>query len=479
MSKELTIYSVEETQKIIWNYFLKKGLSEYGIAGLMGNIEAESSYSSINLQNNGNTKLKLTDKEYTEQVDSGKYKKFVKDAYGYGLCQWTYHTRKQALLDYAKSVNKSIGDLNMQLDYLWNELQGYKVVLSVLKSAKSIQEASDRVLFDFENPADKSDKVKKLRASNGQKMYDKFAKGSTSSSTTTSSSSNKKTNAGLLEYSIQQVGLPYWYGTFGQISSKSLYEQKKKQYPNYYTATDFASQYGKRVHDCVGLIKGYIWTNNGKLTYNASQDKSASGMYLASNVKGSINSFPKKLGQLVYKGSSPSGITHVGVYDGNGYVYEAKGHAYGVVKTKFDSSWTYWSQCPYCEDTDEKVSNTTTVKPTTSTSTTTKKSNEVIAKEVIAGKWGNGATRKTKLTNAGYNYSDIQKIVDKLVKGNTSTTTSTSVTYTTYTVKKGDNLWKIAEKLLGNGLRNTEIKKLNGLKSNVIIAGQVLKIPKK
>lgn len=45
----------------------------------------------------------------------------------------------------------------------------------------------------------------------------------------------------------------------------------------------------------------------------------------------------------------------------------------------------------------------------------TKKSNEEIAREVIAGKWGNGAERKQRLTAAGYNYSDIQKIVNKLV----------------------------------------------------------------
>lgn len=44
-----------------------------------------------------------------------------------------------------------------------------------------------------------------------------------------------------------------------------------------------------------------------------------------------------------------------------------------------------------------------------------KKSNEEVAKEVVAGLWGNGAERKTKLTEAGYNYSDVQAIVNKLV----------------------------------------------------------------
>lgn len=48
--------------------------------------------------------------------------------------------------------------------------------------------------------------------------------------------------------------------------------------------------------------------------------------------------------------------------------------------------------------------------------TSTKKSNEEIAKEVIAGKWGNGAARKQKLTAAGYDYNAIQKIANKLVK---------------------------------------------------------------
>lgn len=49
--------------------------------------------------------------------------------------------------------------------------------------------------------------------------------------------------------------------------------------------------------------------------------------------------------------------------------------------------------------------------------------------------------------------------------------------YATYTVKKGDSLWAIAAAKLGNGSRYPEIKKLNGLTSDVIHAGQVLKIP--
>ena len=51
----------------------------------------------------------------------------------------------------------------------------------------------------------------------------------------------------------------------------------------------------------------------------------------------------------------------------------------------------------------------------TKTTAPAKKSNEEIAREVAQGKWGNGATRKKKLTDAGYNYSAIQKLVNKMI----------------------------------------------------------------
>lgn len=159
-----------------------------------------------------------------------------------------------------------------------------------------------------------------------------------------------KTNSGLVAYCKAQVGLPYWYGTFGQKATKALYESKKKQYPNYYKASDFPSQYGKRVHDCAGLIKGYLWSATPTSTpkYNAKQDYGANGFYTSAKIKGSISSFNKVDGQLVFKGTD-SKKTHVGVYVG-GNVIEAKGHAYGVIISKFNSSWTHWAQCQLIED---------------------------------------------------------------------------------------------------------------------------------
>lgn len=57
------------------------------------------------------------------------------------------------------------------------------------------------------------------------------------------------------------------------------------------------------------------------------------------------------------------------------------------------------------------------------------KSNEVIASEVIAGKWGTGADRRAKLTAAGYDYATIQNLVNQKLKGG-STKTSTTTTST-------------------------------------------------
>ena len=64
----------------------------------------------------------------------------------------------------------------MQLDFLMRELStGYKNLLNFLKTTNSVKEASNRVLLDFERPADQSLKVQKKRASYGQDYYNRLA----------------------------------------------------------------------------------------------------------------------------------------------------------------------------------------------------------------------------------------------------------------------------------------------------------------
>jgi lysozyme len=95
----------------------------------------------------------------------------------------------------------------------------------------------------------------------------------------------------------------------------------------------------------------------------------------------------------------------------------------------------------------------------------TKKSNEEIAAEVIAGKWGNGNDRKAKLQSAGYDYDAVQKIVnEKLGSG--------SATY--YTVKSGDTLSGIAAKY---GTTYQHLAQVNGIANpNKIYPGQKIRV---
>ena len=164
-------------EQIIWDFLKKEGFNDYGVAGLMGNLYAESGLLSNNLQNTFNSKLGLSDEEYTKRVDNGTYTNFVHDSAGYGLAQWTYWSRKQNLLNFAKSKGKSIGNLEIQLQFLITELRNsYRnSVYNILKTAISVQQASDAVLLNFECPENaQTQRIK--RAQFGQNYYNKFAK---------------------------------------------------------------------------------------------------------------------------------------------------------------------------------------------------------------------------------------------------------------------------------------------------------------
>ena len=161
--------------KVMWNFFKSKGLNDYGIAGLMGNLQAESGLKPTNLQNSYESKLGMNDAEYTAAVDAGTYTNFVKDSVGYGLAQWTFWSLKQEMLNYHKAAKKSIGDGQTQMEFLAHQLSNsYKSVWTILQNASSIREASDAVLLKFERPADQSEAAQLKRANLGQSFYDKY-----------------------------------------------------------------------------------------------------------------------------------------------------------------------------------------------------------------------------------------------------------------------------------------------------------------
>lgn len=317
------VTSDTDTTATIWNYFKGKGLNNFAVAGIMGNLYAESGFKPTNLQNTYEKKLGYTDATYTAAVDNGSYTNFVKDSAGYGLAQWTYWSRKQALWEYAQSVGKSIGDLTMQLDFMWKEMQGYKSMMTTLKSATSVLEASNAVLTQYEKPADQGEAVQKKRAGYGQTYYDKYAQKATASTPTDN---------------LYRV----------QCGAYSKLENANKQ-------------------------------------------------LAAVQAKG-FDALIKKVGNL----------------------YKVQTGAYSVK--------------------------------------------------------ANAEAQLTRVKAAGFTDAYITNESGGTVVA-TSPATESKPDYITYTVKKGDTLWDIAKKYLGNGSRWKEIYNLSGLTSQTIYAGQKLKIP--
>ena len=109
-----------------------------------------------------------------------------------------------------------------------------------------------------------------------------------------------------------------------------------------------------------------------------------------------------------------------------------------------------------------KSGTTQPVKPTQPV----KKSNEEIANEVINGAWGNGEDRKKRLTDAGYNYTVVQAIVNKKMAARNQSVY--------YVVKSGDTLSAIASKY---GTTYQQLAKINGIANpNKIYPGQKIRV---
>ena len=170
-----------------------------------------------------------------------------------------------------------------------------------------------------------------------------------------------KSNLGLVTHCKTAVKEKwgYVYGTYGEILTASILNQKIKQYQfQVKKYEDFIRQnwLGKRTVDCVGLIKSYIWWNENAPSYQIATDKSANNMYNIAKEKGIISTLPELPGICVWRTS------HIGVYIGDGQVIESKGTKYGVVQTpltgKGANTWTHWLKCPYIEYIEKESSNT-------------------------------------------------------------------------------------------------------------------------
>lgn len=138
------------SNRTIYDALRAAGLTAEGACGLMGNMMAESGMKA-NIAQRGMTSL--SDEAYTESADHGIID-FAHDAVGYGLCQWTFSTRKAALLAFAKNRDVSVGDEAMQVIFCLSELMfDFPILSTMLRTSHDIDECADRVCDTYERPA--------------------------------------------------------------------------------------------------------------------------------------------------------------------------------------------------------------------------------------------------------------------------------------------------------------------------------------
>ena len=137
----------------IYFKLVEAGMSPEGACAMMGNMWAESGGKSNNVQDG----YGYSDEQYTAMVDGGGLDagySFIYDSIGYGLCQWTFSTRKKNMLDFHRARNKSIGDEDTQVDFCVQELRSeYPKLWLYLCDCKGVEEATDRICAEYERPA--------------------------------------------------------------------------------------------------------------------------------------------------------------------------------------------------------------------------------------------------------------------------------------------------------------------------------------
>lgn len=140
--------------------------NDAGVSALMGNIwhESAGTFDGRIVQSYKEADLDGFCQDYTDDVNDGTISEsqFVNGGPGgggYGLCQWTYFTRKQALYDYnISSGTNNIGDNTMQTNFIGIEFPGYTVSYNALISAteNNIDSVTETILNDYFNPLDPS-----------------------------------------------------------------------------------------------------------------------------------------------------------------------------------------------------------------------------------------------------------------------------------------------------------------------------------
>jgi len=169
----------------IWNRLMDEFHNEVGVAGVMGNLYAESGCTSYACQPSRPYDVCIT---YINKVNSHAISKYnfvhygcsstggvASSQLGFGLAQWTYYTRKDDLYDFMFANGNDISDLENQIAYVIEEISADSTMYNIVSTSTDINEVTDYILKHYENPKDQSYAVKKTRRGYATDIYNEYS----------------------------------------------------------------------------------------------------------------------------------------------------------------------------------------------------------------------------------------------------------------------------------------------------------------
>lgn len=188
----------DKVKKQIWDFLIKDGYSEAAAAGVMGNWMRESGCNPTVIQGHIS------------------WDEFEVGSYGIGLAQWTYHSRQKNLFRKADEMGKPWTDLNVQLNFYKQEVQGYSFnAVGGLANYKKLTDV-DRAVVVFENCYEKAGvKAMDQRKEYARDIYKKYSgsEPSTDSDSGAAAGSSKKVKVSESKAVVEEWELMGMSGT--------------------------------------------------------------------------------------------------------------------------------------------------------------------------------------------------------------------------------------------------------------------------
>ena len=220
-----------------------------------------------------------------------------------------------------------------------------------------------------------------------------------------------RNNIDFIKFAKSVVGHPYIYGTYGQILTETIINQKGRDYPSQMTKSrcEYAKAHyvGKTTFDCSGLSKAFIWGMPEQAPkYDPNTDWNAKGIYDRAKEKGTMDTFPRNIvGVCLFNKT----FSHIAYWDGS-KVVEAKGFDFGVVEGKTNLSYfTYWAKHPLIEYLESPTA------PSDNQKSNSSYSLEELATRAYRGEFGNYPERKKNIEALGlFSYEQVQNKLEEM-----------------------------------------------------------------